>query len=96
MDCREVAEQIIAESGSPCSPEVEGHLTGCPGCSRLQVEQQALWKQMPLIPVWDALAFFIWLVSFGRKTIRWRGVDYLLREGRLVPVASGHAQGAST
>jgi ceramide glucosyltransferase len=60
------------------------------------MKQTGLWKKMPLIPVWDAMAFLIWLVSFGRKTIRWRGVDYRLHEGRLVPAASRPAQSAST
>ena len=46
MDCREVVEQIVTESGRPCTPEVERHLAGCAACSRLQFEQQALWKQM--------------------------------------------------
>ena len=59
------------------------------------MKQKGLWKQFPLIPVWDAMALYIWLVSFRRKTIRWRGVDYLLREGRLVPAGPGPAQGAS-
>jgi len=48
------------------------------------VRQRGLAKKIALIPVWDALAFFIWLASFGRKTIRWRGVDYSLRDGKLV------------
>jgi ceramide glucosyltransferase len=52
------------------------------------MKQRNVWKQLPLIPLWDALAFFIWLASFGRSTIRWRGVDYHIREGRLVPVIS--------
>jgi hypothetical protein len=26
----------------------------------------------------------MWIASFARRTIRWRGVDYFLREGRLV------------
>lgn len=52
------------------------------------LKQRGLWKKMPVIPLWDALAFFIWLASFGRRSIRWRGSDYLLRDGRLVPVAS--------
>src|SRR5208282_6628567 len=51
------------------------------------MKQPGLWKKMPLIPVWDAMAFVIWLASFGRKTIRWRGVDYFLREGKLIPAA---------
>ncbi|MBZ5695120.1 MAG: glycosyltransferase [Acidobacteriia bacterium] len=48
------------------------------------MKQGGLWKKMPLIPVWDAIAFVMWIASFGRRTIRWRGVDYFLREGRLV------------
>jgi ceramide glucosyltransferase len=50
------------------------------------LKQPRFWKQMPLIPLWDALAFFIWLASFLRKSIRWRGADYYIREGKLVPV----------
>ena len=51
------------------------------------LKQPGLWRKMPAIPAWDALAFLIWLTSFGRRSIRWRGADYLLRDGRLVPVA---------
>jgi ceramide glucosyltransferase len=55
------------------------------------LRQSGLWKQMPLIPVWDAVAFAIWLTSFGRNSIRWRGADYRIRDGRLVPVASARS-----
>jgi ceramide glucosyltransferase len=48
------------------------------------MRQKGLWKKMPLIPLWDALAFVIWVISFGRKTVRWRGVDYLVRDGKFV------------
>jgi hypothetical protein len=41
-----------------------------------------------LIPAWDAVACAIWLVSFSRNSIRWRGADYYIREGQLVPVIS--------
>jgi ceramide glucosyltransferase len=51
------------------------------------MKQHTLWKKMPLIPLWDAMAFIIWVVSFGRKSIRWRGIEYFIREGILVPVA---------
>jgi ceramide glucosyltransferase len=51
------------------------------------MKQSGLWKKMFLIPVWDAMAFIIWLISFGRKSIRWRGVEYFIREGILVPAA---------
>jgi ceramide glucosyltransferase len=51
------------------------------------LKQRGLWRKMPAIPLWDALAFCIWMASFVRRSIRWRGADYLLRDGRLVPVA---------
>ncbi len=44
-------------------------------------------KNVWLIPLWDAVACAIWLVSFSRNSIRWRGADYYIREGQLVPVA---------
>jgi ceramide glucosyltransferase len=50
------------------------------------LKQRGLWQKLPLLPIWDALAFFIWLISFGRKSIRWRDQEYFIREGRLVPV----------
>jgi ceramide glucosyltransferase len=52
---------------------------------RWGLRQRGVWKKSWLIPVWDALASLIWLVSFTRRTIRWRGQDYLIRAGRLVP-----------
>jgi len=52
------------------------------------LKQRYLWKEMPLIPLWDAVAFFIWLASFLRSSIRWRGADYYIQDGKLVPVAS--------
>jgi len=59
------------------------------------LKESGIWKKMPLIPLWDATAFLIWLASFGRKTIRWKGIDYHIREGMLVPVIPGTAQNAS-
>jgi ceramide glucosyltransferase len=62
------------------------------------MKQKGLWKKLPLIPVWDAMAFVMWIASWGRRTIRWRGVDYFIREGRLVaatpatPAAQNSAQ----
>jgi ceramide glucosyltransferase len=52
------------------------------------LKQQTLWKKMPLIVVWDAVAFLIWLVSFGRTSIRWRGSDYDISDGTLVRLAT--------
>jgi ceramide glucosyltransferase len=54
------------------------------------LRQSVLWKEMLLLPVWDATAFAIWLVSLTRNTIRWRGADYYIREGCLIPVSPGN------
>jgi ceramide glucosyltransferase len=50
------------------------------------MRQKGLWPKMLLIPLWDAVAFMIWVASFGRSVIRWRGYDYYIRDGILVPV----------
>jgi ceramide glucosyltransferase len=56
------------------------------------LKDSALWKKLWLIPVWDAMAFCIWLISFGRNTVRWRGGQYYIRDGQLVPVTPHPAQ----
>ena len=56
------------------------------------LKQKSLWKKLPLLPIWDGLAFFIWLISFGRSTIRWRDQEYFIREGRLVPATPAAAR----
>ncbi len=59
------------------------------------MKQRGLWKKMPLIPLWDAMAFGMWVASWGRRTIRWRGVDYFLREGRLVAATRAPSAGGA-
>jgi len=51
-------------------------------------KQKHMARKLLLIPAWDAMAFVIWLISFTRRSVRWRGSNYYIREGRLVPVAS--------
>ncbi|HTS78347.1 MAG TPA: glycosyltransferase [Bryobacteraceae bacterium] len=50
------------------------------------LKQRGVWAKMPLIPLWDALAFVIWVTSFARRSVRWRGADYYIRDGELIPV----------
>lgn len=59
------------------------------------LKQAGLWPKMFLIPLWDAAAFLIWLASFTRRTIRWRGVDYTLRDGMLKLAGPEHARRVS-
>jgi len=50
--------------------------------------RRPLWTLMPLVILWDLLAFCLWLASFARNTVRWRGGDYYIRDGNLVPATS--------
>lgn len=50
------------------------------------LKQHDLWAKMVLIPVWDAMAFAVWVMSFTKSSIRWRGVEYKLRDGMFVKV----------
>jgi ceramide glucosyltransferase len=46
------------------------------------------WLDTKVVVAWDAFAFVMWLASFCRNSIRWRGGDYRIRKGELVPAAS--------
>jgi ceramide glucosyltransferase len=48
-----------------------------------------LFRKAALIPVWDMVAFSLWVASFLRNSVRWRGGDYYIRDGMLVPATSG-------
>ena len=52
------------------------------------LRQKSLARKLLLIPAWDAMAFLIWAISFTRRSVRWRGSDYYIKEGLLVPVAT--------
>ena len=59
------------------------------------LKHDVLWKKLGLIPIWDAVAFVIWLTSFARNSIRWRDGEYYIRDGRLVPVTSHSVEPAA-
>ena len=52
------------------------------------LRQPGVARKLLLVPLWDAVAFGIWATSFARRTLRWRGHDYLIQDGALVPVAT--------
>ncbi len=51
-------------------------------------KQKSMARKILLVPAWDALAFIIWLISFTRRSVRWRGANYYIRQGQLIPVTS--------
>jgi ceramide glucosyltransferase len=56
------------------------------------LKQPSVWKNLPLLPVWDGMAFGIWLTSFLQNSIRWRGDEYHIRDGMLVLASRSTAQ----
>ena len=81
MNCQVIVEQIVTQSGRPnLSPEVESHLWACPACSRVYLEQQALWRAMD---AWEApevsTGFDRQLFARIGKTSFWAPLDWFLR-----------------
>src|SRR5258708_3923452 len=60
------------------------------------LKQAGLWKKMALIRLWEAMGFLIWMASFGRTSIRWRKVDYELRDGQFVSPTDTSVRDAAT
>ena len=56
------------------------------------LKQEGIWKKMALVPLWDAWALMTWILSFGRRSIRWRDMNYRIRGGTLVPVVKPATQ----
>jgi ceramide glucosyltransferase len=51
------------------------------------VRDEVLRRKLWLVPLRDAVHFAVWLASFGSNHVRWGSVDYVVRQGRMVPVA---------
>ena len=51
------------------------------------LRDELLKRRWWLVPLWDACAFLIWLNSLFWSRVRWRGVQYRVSGGRLIPVA---------
>lgn len=52
------------------------------------LRRAGLLQKLALIPLWDAIASLLWLASFLRNSVRWRGGEYYIRDGMLVRAAS--------
>ena len=50
------------------------------------LRQPSILKKLWLIPIWDALAMIILLVSFAQNRVRWRDGEYVIHNGTLAPV----------
>jgi ceramide glucosyltransferase len=51
--------------------------------ARLVLDDCAVWRQLPLIPLRDLAAVLVWLGSLAGNTISWRGDSFRLKGGKL-------------
>ena len=51
------------------------------------VVRRKLW----LVPFRDALAFLVWLASFASNRIQWRGLEFTIEKGLLVPLPASRS-----
>jgi ceramide glucosyltransferase len=52
------------------------------------LKDRAVRRNLWLVPLRDALAFMVWLASFASNRIQWRGLEFTIKKGLLVPVPS--------
>ena len=57
------------------------------------VGDEVLRRKIWLVPLRDAIHFAVWLASFGSNHIRWGNVTYVIRHGRMVPLAGSEGAG---
>jgi ceramide glucosyltransferase len=50
--------------------------------------RRELWTKLWMIPLWDAAALCLWIASFVVHRFRWRGGEYEIRDGLLIPVTA--------
>jgi ceramide glucosyltransferase len=48
-------------------------------------------KVMWLVPFRDAISFIVWLAGFFAQKVIWRGLEYRLQEGQLIPIVCSSA-----
>jgi len=58
------------------------------------VGDEILRRKIWLVPLRDAIHFLIWLASFGSNHIHWGNGEYVIRHGRMVPLAGGERTAA--
>ena len=56
------------------------------------VTRRSLW----LVPLRDAINFAVWIVGFFTNKVRWRGLEFRVKRGLLVPVASAPVAGGQS
>jgi len=92
----QAALAFLAAAVAPAWPIAAAYLGGYVVLRFLTAWTVAIWglqdqvvkRKFWLLPLRDLLAFPVWLYSFFTDRIQWRGAEFIIREGRLIPVGS--------
>jgi ceramide glucosyltransferase len=57
------------------------------------IGDEVLRRRIWWVPFWDAIHFAVWIASFTGNRIVWSDVEYIVKEGRMKPVATGKSRG---
>jgi ceramide glucosyltransferase len=55
------------------------------------VGDEVLRRKLWLVPFRDAIHFAVWLAGFTSNRVHWSGVDYEIRDGKMLPLESSRA-----
>lgn len=55
------------------------------------IGDDVLRRRLWLVPLRDAIYFAVWIAAFVSNRVAWGGEEYLIQEGRMVPVATSEA-----
>lgn len=55
------------------------------------LEDRQVLLLLPLIPLRDAVAMYVWLKSFASDEVTWRGDRFLLKKGKLIRLGDGES-----
>jgi ceramide glucosyltransferase len=58
------------------------------------IGDEVLRRKLWLVPLRDAIHFVTWLASFGSNHVRWGSVEYVIRQGRMVPISGNESSPA--
>jgi ceramide glucosyltransferase len=51
------------------------------------INDEALRRNLWLVPLRDSLHFFVWLAGFASNRVNWGGIEYEIRDGKMIAVA---------
>jgi ceramide glucosyltransferase len=59
------------------------------------LHDRSILRRLPLVPLRDLVAFWVWFASFAGHQVHWRGEVFILQDGKIRPVKGESSQAVS-